>query len=321
MCWNFLDFELDSTELSCNITNTHCKVVVVDERTHANSSTKAAHNAMPAIYTPTYRYDDPTLTAPAPGRALIEEIGLVESILGVGPKGGGRYMGTVVAIGPLHTRLRRPYDGIEMTLPNLDLKPWTAPFESAAFRGGHYGPLPERAGWHWLRWTVAEHVAHDRATEAENHSESGNPAIRSTAAAPLVVVPCGTTKAAVPSPAGQLYLGTYHRLGLRAATALTGTDSIRILSARHGLLPLHRKIDPYNLRLGQPGAVTAEHLREQAAGQGLLDHPDVILFGGRDHVELAQQVWPHARTPLSGTRGIGDQQQRLVAIAAAGHLN
>lgn len=133
--------------------------------------------------------------------------------------------------------------------------------------------------------------------------------------------PCGSTKAAVPSPAGQLYLGTYHRLGLRAAAALTGPDSIRILSARHGLLPLHREIAPYDLRLGQPGAVTATTLRQQAGEQGLLDHPDVVLFGGRAYVELARQVWPHARTPLAGTKGIGEQQQRLAGIVSAGHLN
>jgi len=76
---------------------------------------------MPPLYTSTYHYDDHTLTAPVPGRALIEEIDLVESLPGIGPKGGGRYIGTVVAIGPKHTRIRRPSSGIEMTLPNSDI--------------------------------------------------------------------------------------------------------------------------------------------------------------------------------------------------------
>ncbi|MDF3319852.1 DUF6884 domain-containing protein [Rhodococcus sp. C3V] len=275
---------------------------------------------MPPLYTSTYHYDDHTLTVPAPGRALIEEIDLVESLPGIGPKGGGRYIGTVVAIGPKHTRIHRPYDGIEMTLPNADIKPWTAPFETAAFAAGCYGPLAELPGWHWLRWTVAEHLAHDLTVGAANDAGIASGTETSNTKS-LVVVPCGSTKAAVPSPAGQLYLSTYHRLGLRAAAALTGPDSIRILSARHGLLPLHREIAPYDLRLGQPGAVTATTLRQQAGEQGLLDHPDVVLFGGRAYVELARQVWPHARTPLAGTKGIGEQQQRLAGIVSAGHLN
>lgn len=76
-----------------------------------------------------------------------------------------------------------------------------------------------------------------------------------------------------------------------------------------------------DLRLGQPGAVTATTLRQQVGDQGLLGHPDVVLFGGRGCVELAHQVWPHARTPPIGTKGSGEQQLRLVGIVYAGHLN
>lgn len=261
---------------------------------------------MPPIHTPPYRYDDPTLAAPAPGRALIETVGLVESIPEVGPKGGGRYIGIPLAIGPQNTRLLRPYDGVVMTLPNDEVALWTTTFHIAGHTHGCFD-LASRPGWHWLRWTVADHVAHDDAVARGTQ--------------PLVVVPCGATKASVPAPAGQFYRGTYHRLGLKAAAKLTGPESIRILSARHGLLPLHHVVDPYNLRLGDPGSVTATELHDQAADQNLLDRPDVILFGGRDYVGLARQVWPRALTPLAGTRGIGEQQQRLAAIAATGLLN
>ncbi|WP_241665907.1 YaaA family protein [Prescottella subtropica] len=262
---------------------------------------------MAPIHQPAYRYGDPTLTAPPPGRALIETIGLVESLPGIGPKTGGNYLGIPLSIGPLHTRLHRPYDGIDMTLPNTDLKPCTSTFYVAAHARGCF-TLAEQPGWHWLRWTVAEHLAHDAAQPQRTR--------------PLVIVPCGATKLSTPEPvpAGQLYTGTYHRLGLRAAAALTDPSSTRILSALHGLLPLDRPVTPYNLRLGQPGAITTDTLRAQAAEQNLLEHPDVVLFGGRDYVDLAHRIWPHARTPLAGTRGIGEQQQRLAAIAA-GHLN
>ncbi|WKX02032.1 hypothetical protein Q3O43_29605 (plasmid) [Rhodococcus aetherivorans] len=262
---------------------------------------------MSPIYTPAFRYDDPTLTPPTPGRALIEDIGLVESLPGTGPKSGGGYIGVPISIGPLHTRFLRPHDGVETTLPNTELRPWYTPF----FVAGHAQncfDLPDRPGWNWLRWTVADHLAHDAALARVDE--------------PLVIVPCGATKDPTPSkiPAGQRYTGTYHRLGLRAAAALTGPNATRILSARFGLVPLHYLIEPYNLRLGQPGSITAERLREQAADQGLLEHRNVVLFGGRDYTALAQQVWPHARTPLAGTKGIGEQQKRLAEIAAHGQL-
>ncbi|MEE2061566.1 DUF6884 domain-containing protein [Rhodococcus artemisiae] len=260
---------------------------------------------MPPIYTPTYRYNDPTLTAPTPGRALIEDIGLVESLPGIGPKTGGGHIGVPTAIGPLHTRFLRPHDGIETTLPNTDLRPWCTPFLVAGHAQNCFD-LPARPGWNWLCWTVADHLAHDTAT--------------TRADTPLVIVPCGATKDPTPSkiPARHRYTGTYHRLGLRAAAALTGLNTTRILSARFGLMPLHQLVEPYNLRLGQPGAITADQLREQAADQGLLGHHNVVLLGGRDYTALAQQVWPHAHTPLAGTKGIGEQQQRLAAMAATG---
>lgn len=134
-------------------------------------------------------------------------------------------------------------------------------------------------------------------------------------------MPCGATKAAVPRPAGQLYTGGYHRLTLRAAHALTTSDNIRIVSGRHGLLPLDQVIAPYDLRLGQPGSISADHLEDQADQQGLLGHPNVVILAGRDYTRLSQQVWPHARTPLAGTRGIGEQQHRLARIAAGERLD
>ncbi|WP_458682678.1 DUF6884 domain-containing protein [Prescottella equi] len=259
---------------------------------------------MPPLFRPTYTYDNPTLTPPAPGRDLVLDVGLVESLPGVGPKTGGQYVGVPRAIGPQNTRLWRPHDGVEMNLPNTDVQLWTSPFIVAGHRRGIFD-LADQPGWQWLRWTIADHVAHDAATSAPQE----NPG-------PLVVIPCGAAKAPHRSPAGQLYTSGVHRLAQRAARALTGPDSIRILSARHGLLTLGQLVDPYNLRLGQPGSITAEQLRAQADQQGILGFPDVVVLAGRDYTHLAQRVWPHASTPLAGTRGIGDQQHRLARIAA-----
>lgn len=131
-----------------------------------------------------------------------------------------------------------------------------------------------------------------------------------------MIIPCGASKAPYARPAGNLYTGGYHRMTQRAAKALTTNANIRIISALHGLLNLEQVIDPYELRLGQPGSVTADFLIAQADTQGLLSHPDVVILGGRNYSRLAQFVWPDARTPLAGTRGIGEQQHRLARIAA-----
>ncbi len=222
-----------------------------------------------ALFTAKYRYDDPTLTAPTPGAALINDVGLVVSVPGIGPKTGGRHAGIPLAIGPVHTRIFRPHDRIEMTLPNTQLLLWTAPFETAAFRAGYQGALAKREGWHWLNWTIAEHIAHD--LEVETTERAGSADITPVVAdgSPLVVVPCGAVKSAVASPAGEMYRSGYHRLGLKAARALTSPESIRILSALHGLLALDRMVEPYDLRMGSPGSITAE-LRQSIKGSSII---------------------------------------------------
>lgn len=272
---------------------------------------------MPPTFRPTYTYDDPHLTPPAPGVDLIMQVGLVHSLPGIGPKIGGQYIGIPRVIGPLHTRLWRPHDQVEMTLPNTDLQLWNNTFHVAGHRHGEF-KLSERPGWHWLRWTIADHVTHDLRQAAVAADLGITPVHPGEPGDPLVIVPCGAAKAAFPRPAGAMYLSGYHRLARRAARALTDDPNVRIVSALHGLLPLDQVIDPYDLRLGQPDSITAEQLEEQADHQGLLGHPDVVILAGRDYTRLALTVWPHAHTPLAGTRGIGEQQHRLARIAAGG---
>ncbi|WP_327292017.1 DUF6884 domain-containing protein [Streptomyces sp. NBC_01198] len=134
------------------------------------------------------------------------------------------------------------------------------------------------------------------------------------AAAELIVVPCGARKLDHRARAGEMYTGSYHRACRRAAEALR-PDRLLILSARYGLLGLDEEIEPYDTPHGAEGAVTAAILRAQAAERGIADLDPVVLLGGARHVALARAVWPHARTPLSGTRGMGEQVARLAVMA------
>jgi hypothetical protein len=133
----------------------------------------------------------------------------------------------------------------------------------------------------------------------------------------VVIVPCGGKKAQVSSiEAGALYLGSYHAATRRAANVLTSngqTGMTLILSARYGLVTLDRVIEPYDLRAGQPGSITAGQVRAQAGELGILD-AEVTVLAGRAYSSLVVAVWPGAADLLAGTRGIGQQLARLAAI-------
>ncbi|MEU1616517.1 DUF6884 domain-containing protein [Streptomyces sp. NPDC005722] len=130
----------------------------------------------------------------------------------------------------------------------------------------------------------------------------------------LVVIPCGSRKLDHRARAADLYTGSYHRACRRAAEALR-PDRLLILSARYGLLDLDDEIDPYDTPHGHADAVTAALLRTQAEGLRITDADPVLALGGARHVALAKAVWPHAQTPLDGTRGMGEQFARLAAMA------
>lgn len=137
---------------------------------------------------------------------------------------------------------------------------------------------------------------------------------RAAEAAPdeVVIVPCGGKKLPTAAPAGELYVGSYHRACRRAAAARGGR--LLILSAKHGLLDPATVIDPYDLTMGQPGSVTVATVRGQAALLGILDARVTVLAGTR-YADVVSSVWPDADRPLAGTRGIGEQLSALKSIA------
>nr|WSX75937.1 hypothetical protein OH826_20035 [Streptomyces sp. NBC_00899] len=137
----------------------------------------------------------------------------------------------------------------------------------------------------------------------------------------IVIIACGSAKAK-PSwdkfgyrdviPAGRLYTGPYHRSLRLAADALTDQTLIRILSARHGLVPLSRPLFPYDTRLGDQDAITAERMARHTAALDL-DDALVIFLGGANYARLLKQSVPHALTPLTG--GMGGQRAKCHAVA------
>lgn len=124
----------------------------------------------------------------------------------------------------------------------------------------------------------------------------------------LVVIGCGKRKLSAPAQAGLLYTGSYHGACRATAAALTAErGQVRILSARHGLLPLDRVVAPYDERMPvRLDAAHVERLRAQAGDAGVLE-AEVIVLAGRSYAQVVREVWPGAVDPFAHHRGLGRQ--------------
>lgn len=103
-----------------------------------------------------------------------------------------------------------------------------------------------------------------------------------TNTAPVVIVACSAAKASHAAPAADLYQGSLFAMNLAAARA--ESDRVFILSARHGLVPADRVLDPYDTTLGAADAITTTTL---AAQLDALDTPEAWFFGPGAYARLA----------------------------------
>lgn len=102
------------------------------------------------------------------------------------------------------------------------------------------------------------------------------------------VIPCGADKATEPAPAREMYRGQMFRHTLASTEAMIANNGenarILILSARYGLLELDTVIEPYEQRMNQPGAITAEQLTAQALALGIDWGVEVYAFLPRPYL-------------------------------------
>lgn len=122
----------------------------------------------------------------------------------------------------------------------------------------------------------------------------------------IALVGCGAQKLDHAAEAASMYVGPYFRSCYAAADAIA-PGQVWILSALYGLLRPWTLIRPYDLTIGQLGAVTAGTVSLQAARAGILD-VDVIALCGSRYADIARAVWPgRVETPLQGL-GLGAQR-------------
>jgi hypothetical protein len=130
----------------------------------------------------------------------------------------------------------------------------------------------------------------------------------------LVVIGCGAAKLDERAPAAELYTGQHFRACLLTARALVPDERIRILSARHGLVGLADELDPYDVRMGQAGCITADELARQVVELDELNS-QVLALCGAAYVAVLRRVFGIVITPLAGL-GIGRQRHELAVMRA-----
>ena len=132
---------------------------------------------------------------------------------------------------------------------------------------------------------------------------------------PLVVVPCGQKKLEQLARASELYTGSLFRSAWLAGKAISQAldAELVILSAKHGVIAPSAIIEPYDVALGDPEAMSLGRMMITADERGYSGRPALIL-GGAAYVERARSIWPNCEAPLAGCKGIGDMRGRLAEL-------
>jgi hypothetical protein len=130
----------------------------------------------------------------------------------------------------------------------------------------------------------------------------------------LAVIPCGARKREGVHPAADLYVGPYFRAALRWAQT-SGADRILILSAKHGLLELDTEVESYDLKFGDPGAITVEQVRQQSYLRLAKHIRPVACVGGAAYREVVRKVWPWATSPVEECKSMGAHLRVLTQLS------
>ena len=131
----------------------------------------------------------------------------------------------------------------------------------------------------------------------------------------LCIISCGGKKVwddtgeTGPRPARDVYTGSYVR-GNQEYAERFYPHSWCILSAKHGfLLPGDIVPENYNQRMGGPGSVRTDVLREQIEQKGLDRYDEIVVLAGREYVDAVKNAFPDTvvRAVFEGVGGIGKQ--------------
>lgn len=134
----------------------------------------------------------------------------------------------------------------------------------------------------------------------------------------IVLISCVSKKLPHSAKVKNLYISTLFKLNLKYANTLS-TDSIYILSAKHGLLSLNQEIEPYEQTLNNMHANEvkewANKVKQQLTAITLLEEDEFIFLAGDKYRKYLLPHIKHVQIPLEGLR-IGKQLQRLKGLTS-----
>ncbi|OGG39832.1 hypothetical protein A2118_00215 [Candidatus Kaiserbacteria bacterium GWA2_50_9] len=129
----------------------------------------------------------------------------------------------------------------------------------------------------------------------------------------IVLISCVSTKLGKPAKARDLYISPLFRFNLAYAESLK-PDMVFILSAKYGLVPLNRKIAPYNETLNTKRnaakKIWANKVLHQLKAKTDLKLDEFILLAGERYRRFLLPHLARVRIPLKGL-GLGRQLQFL----------
>lgn len=129
----------------------------------------------------------------------------------------------------------------------------------------------------------------------------------------VALIPCGSEKADHACRAGDLYTGSTFRMALAAATSdAVEADHVFIVSAKHGLISPDQIIEPYDVKMGDAGSITADEIARQIVAAGI-DDAEVYAFLPVAYFTVADKAFRSVDSYIADVyegdrRGVGDHR-------------
>lgn len=131
----------------------------------------------------------------------------------------------------------------------------------------------------------------------------------------IVFIGCGAKKMKKPCKAKKMYVGNYVQLCLAYAQTFTTQDNIYILSAKYGVLPLEKVIEPYNKTLNNMNRQEKQDWKNMVIKQleemNINKDTEVVFICGTNYYTLLEDYFTNYKLPLP-KQGIGVQQHFML---------
>lgn len=131
----------------------------------------------------------------------------------------------------------------------------------------------------------------------------------------IVFIGCGAAKMKNACKAKNMYIGNYFRLCFAYAQTFTTQDNIYILSAKYGVLPLEKVIEPYNRTLNKMTKQEKQDWKdmviEQLINIDIKENTEVAFICGTNYYNLLEDYFNNYKVLLP-KQGIGLQQHFMI---------